>query len=690
MHRKSDFTFEEGILENVFDQALIIWLLPLAAFTIQVFFGKRLPRGGDWLPTGVMFVALVLAIKVFGQILSAYDPDFKLTRSYSWILIGSYTLSFGFVIDNLTAVMLVVVTLVSSFVHLFSIDYMRGDVRYSRYFAYLALFSFSMLGLVLVDGFLSIYVFWELVGLGSYLLIGHWYEKKSASDAAIKAFITTRIGDIGMFVGIMIIFAQLGALGFAEVFQGIADGKLSGGLLTAAGILIFCGAIGKSAQFPLHVWLPDAMEGPTPVSALIHAATMVAAGVYLVGRTFAIYSQDALLFIACIGAITAFIAATIALTQMDIKKVLAYSTVSQLGYMIASLGVGGSSSGGYYAGLFHLMTHAFFKALLFLASGSVIHAMHHALHHLHDHDTDPQDMRNMGGLKKKMPITFVTMLIATLAISGVPGLSGFFSKDAILAAALEAAMTSGNFLHKLIFGTLLVVAGMTAFYMFRLMYLTFFGNPRLPRVYHHAHESPALMTVPLIVLAFLSVIGGYGHWFEDLVRRPEVLAAAPAEAGGHEAAHTAHTMALVLSIAAATIGILISTAIYYWKKISADDLAARFKGLHKFLWNKWYFDELYNTTAIAGTMLLSRISAMFDLKVIDAVVDGAAKVTVVGSSASGIADNRVVDGLVNWVAKAIGWFGATLREVQTGKVQSYILMALGAVILFYVLQLAFA
>ncbi|MGH7600863.1 MAG: NADH-quinone oxidoreductase subunit L, partial [bacterium] len=337
----------------ILTQALVILLLPLAAFVIQIFFGKRLPRQGDWLPTSAMFIGLILAIMIFGRVLANYDPAFKITHTVEWIHVGSVNISFGILIDNLTAVMLVVVTLVSALVHLFSIGYMHGDVRYSRYFAYLAIFSFSMLGLVLVDNFFGIYIFWELVGLSSYLLIGHWYEKKSATDASIKAFITTRVGDIGMFIGIMIIIATLGTFRFDEVFAGVADGKLSGGLLTAAGILIFFGAIGKSAQFPLHVWLPDAMEGPTPVSALIHAATMVAAGVYLVGRTYVFYSADALLFIGVIGGITAFIAATIAITQMDIKKVMAYSTISQLGYMIAALGVGG-----YMAGLFHLMTHA--------------------------------------------------------------------------------------------------------------------------------------------------------------------------------------------------------------------------------------------------------------------------------------------------------------------------------------------
>ncbi|MDZ7345038.1 MAG: NADH-quinone oxidoreductase subunit L, partial [candidate division KSB1 bacterium] len=489
---------------------------------------------------------------------------------------------------------------------------------------------------------------------------------------------------------ILIIFATLGTFGFEEVFRSVAEGQLGGGLLTLAGILIFFGAIGKSAQFPLHVWLPDAMEGPTPVSALIHAATMVAAGVYLVGRTFVFYSADALLFIAAIGTITAFLAATMAITQMDIKKVLAYSTVSQLGYMVAALGVGG-----YTAGLFHLMTHAFFKALLFLGSGSVIHAMHHAYHELHDHDADPQDMRNMGGLRPKMPITFFTMLIATCAISGVPFFAGFFSKDAILAAALEKAMISPNPAHLVMFIVLLASAGITAFYMFRLVYLTFFGKPAREEVYHHAAESPTVMTVPLIVLGVLSIIGGYGSWFADLVTKPELAAygaigGETAQPASHETAHTAHTVAMWLSIAIAASGILLSTAFYYWKKFSADAVAARLKPVYNFLWNKWYFDELYAATVLAGTHLFSRVAGWFDLKVIDALVDGVAKITVLGSWLSGWHDNKIVDGLVNLTARAIGWLGATLREVQTGRVQAYVLMALGAVVLLYVLQLAFA
>ncbi|RMD92797.1 MAG: NADH-quinone oxidoreductase subunit L, partial [Calditrichaeota bacterium] len=323
------------------DYAIIIVLLPLFAFVVQIFVGRRLPRQGDWLPTSVMFVGLFLSLIILGKVFSNYDPQFHQEKVYEWIVIGTTSIKFGIYLDNLTAFMLFIVTLVSSLVHFYSIGYMHDDPRYSRYFAYLALFSFSMLGLVSVDNFFGIYIFWELVGLSSYLLIGFWFEKKSASDAGKKAFLVNRVGDLGMFIGILVLFTTLHTFRFTEIFSQIAAGKLSGGLLTAAGILIFCGAIGKSAQFPLHVWLPDAMEGPTPVSALIHAATMVAAGVYMVGRTFVLYSEQVLLVIAAIGTITAFLAATIAIVQVDIKRVLAYSTISQLGYMVAALGVGG-------------------------------------------------------------------------------------------------------------------------------------------------------------------------------------------------------------------------------------------------------------------------------------------------------------------------------------------------------------
>ena len=388
---------------------ILIPILPLAAFAVQAFFGRRLPRGGDWVPLAAIGLALILSLRLFAQSISAYDPHWQLPLDpWVWLDLNVTRISVGLLVDNITVIMLVVVTLVSGLVHLYSVGYMHGDPRYSRFFGFLAIFSFSMLGLVLVDNFLLLYVFWELVGLSSYLLIGFWYEKPSAASACKKAFLVNRVGDLGFFVGIMIVFWHLGVFDYDSVYEGVAEGKLGGWWLTAAGLCLFCGAIGKSAQFPLHVWLPDAMEGPTPVSALIHAATMVAAGVYMVTRMFPILTPDALVVIAYIGAITAILGATIAVAQYDIKRVLAYSTISQLGYMIMGLGVGA-----YVAGFFHLMTHAAFKACLFLGSGSVIHAMHHVYHHS---DKDPQDMRNMGGLKAKMPMTFLTFLLATVAL----------------------------------------------------------------------------------------------------------------------------------------------------------------------------------------------------------------------------------------------------------------------------------
>ncbi|MFQ5649249.1 MAG: NADH-quinone oxidoreductase subunit L [bacterium] len=654
--------------------AILILLLPLGAFTVQIFVGKRLPRQGDWLSTAAMFLAFLLALPILANAISTYEPNQILAQqTWQWMDFGSLNIVFGIAIDNLTAIMLFVVTLVSALIHLYSIGYMHGDKRYSRYFAYLSLFSFSMLGLVLVDNFFGIYIFWELVGLSSYLLIGFWFEKDSAANASKKAFITNRVGDVGMFAGIMIIFSILGTFNFEQIFEGVAEGQLAGTWLTVTGILIFFGAVGKSAQFPLHVWLPDAMEGPTPVSALIHAATMVAAGVYMVGRVFLLFTADALLFIAIIGTITAFMAATIAIVQKDIKRVLAYSTISQLGFMMVGLG-----TGGYTAGLFHLTTHAFFKALLFLGSGSVIHAVH------------SQDMDDMGGLRKKMPVTFWTFLIATLAISGVPPFSGFFSKDAILASALEYGLLHSTYMW--IFVVMLVAAGMTAFYMFRLVYMTFFGEPRDKKKYDHAHESPLVMTLPLSVLAVLSVGTIWWAWFEHLLAKPElsaygsVAATVVAHQAGHEVAHVAHNIALMSSIGIAGLGILLATTVYYWKKISAEAWGNRLKPIYRLLWHKYYFDELYQATIINVTLWKSRMFAAFDLRVIDGVVNGAARLTARLSGLNGRFDLRVVDGLVNLVARVVALFGAQLRCLQTGQIQTYILMALFAVIILFVIQ----
>ncbi|MEK6778242.1 MAG: NADH-quinone oxidoreductase subunit L, partial [Candidatus Deferrimicrobiota bacterium] len=595
--------------------AHFIPLLPLAAFFINIAVGKRLPRKGDWVSLGAIAIGLAISIGIFCEVFKAYDPNFKYHVVFPWLdLGGRFVLKAGILIDNVTAVMLVVVCGVSSLVHLYSIGYMHGDPRYSRFFAYLSIFSFSMLGLVLSDGFFFIYIFWELVGVSSYLLIGFWFEKKSASDAGKKAFIVNRVGDFGFLLGFLILFATTGVVGYDEVFQAIREGKIEGTLLTLAGIGIFCGAIGKSAQFPLHVWLPDAMEGPTPVSALIHAATMVAAGVYLVGRVYPIFTPDAFLFIAYIGLTTLFITATIALAATDIKKVLAYSTCSQLGYMILGLGVGG-----YTAGLAHLTTHAAFKACLFLGSGSVIHAVH------------TQEITEMGGLWKKMKITAATFIIATLAISGVPGFSGFYSKDMILGAALEFGMRNPQ--HILLFAGALFTAGMTAFYMFRLVILTFFGTPRDHHKYDHAHESPANMWVPLVILAGLSFSFWYSGWFGDLVKTPAsaipAVSAAVREAG-HDAhlAHTAHRYAMFSSVAVGTLGIALAFVVYLFGWINPDRVAAAFSPVHTFLKNKWYFDELYEATVIAGTKALSRALGWFDNNVVDGLVNLVAQLGV--------------------------------------------------------------
>ena len=630
--------------ETLLTLALIVWLVPLVDFAVLIFFHKRLPRSGDWFGTLILFAALALSLAILFTKLNYYH-DQTLQATFAWVNfgnvpgIGAMQIDLGFMIDNIAAIMLVVVCIVSSLVHLFSIGYMKDDVRYGRYFAYLGLFSFSMFGIVLTNNLLLMYVSWELVGLSSYLLIGHWFEKKSASDAAKKAFIVTRIGDVGMFIGILILFNTFHTFTFDAIFEAMKAGHIPFGSeawLTAAGLLIFCGAIGKSAQFPLHVWLPDAMEGPTPVSALIHAATMVAAGVYLVTRTFAMMTADALMVIAYIGAITAFISATIAIAQNDIKKVLAYSTISQLGYMIMGLGVGA-----YTAGFFHLTTHAMFKAGLFLGSGSVIYAMHNALHYANDHNTDAQDIRNMGGLRTKMPITFWTFVMYTLAICGVPFTSGFLSKDEILAGTLAFGNLHGGW-HWIIPVTGFFVAGLTAFYMFRLVILTFLGEHKDHHRFDAIHESPWVMTVPLIAFAVLSFFAFYSFnpfgassgWFYQAVTRPEsvvptMVAAANTEIFT-EALHHSHGLAMLLSLSLASIGILIAFTTYYWKKINADAVASApvIKYLYKFFLNKWYFDELYQATFVNGTDALAAAYRWFDNVVIDGVVNGVAKWTI--------------------------------------------------------------
>jgi NADH-quinone oxidoreductase subunit L len=698
----------------VLGELLAIPLLPLAAFVIQIAVGRRLPRHGDFVSIAAIFAAFALAAKLFVTTIMGGGGDaLPFVREIDYLRLGSFHITMGILVDQLTVCMLVVVTLVSSMVHLFSVGYMHGDPRYTRFFAYLSLFSFSMLGLILAHNLIALYIFWELVGLTSYLLIGFWFEKHSASNAAKKAFLTTRVGDLGMFIGILIIAWKIGGFAYSEVFAGIAAGELAGPLLTLAGLGLFLGAVGKSAQVPLHVWLPDAMEGPTPVSALIHAATMVAAGVYLVGRLYPVFNLEAFWIIALVGAITAFIAATIAIAATDIKKVLAYSTISQLGYMIAGLGCGA-----FAAGLFHLWTHAFFKALLFLGSGSVIHAVH------------TQELPEMGGLKKKMPITFATMLIATLAISGVPGLSGFFSKDAILAGSLAFGMAYGG-LRYLPFVLLIISAGITAFYMFRLLFLTFAGAPRDHHRYEHAHESPRVMTVPLIVLAFMTVFSAgvpfvHSDWFAKQVKMPVLADYAPGAGAGHGAEdshgpaapaqaephgvpaahglaaahdaeaeheghgpfgithaheHAAHVPAMAGSILVAGLGILIAYLTYVRGLISARAWAERLRPFYQLIKNKYYFDEIYAVIPVRLTLLVAGICRLFDVYVVDALVNGAGKLGVRIAMIAGAIDNFGVDGLVNGLAQATIGFGRAARKLQTGRIQHYVYGFMGILLL---------
>ena len=713
----------------------IILLCPLAAFAIFGLLGlanRRFPRQ-DYLSTAAMLIALVCSFLLLREVV----PSPK-AHTVDWLSLGGVTFSMGFYLDSVTVIMLIVVTLVSSLVHIFSMGYMHGDPRYPRFFAYLSLFSFSMLFLVVSDNLLGIYIGWELVGLCSYLLIGFWFEKDSAANACKKAFLTTRVGDVGMFVGMMMLFTQFDTLslyGEGGIFAKAAD--LNTGQmvwLSIAGVLIFCGAIGKSAQMPLHTWLPDAMEGPTPVSALIHAATMVAAGVYLTARMFPILTETSSLVIAYVGGITALVAATIAIVRFDIKRVLAYSTISQLGYMMLAIG-----AGSYVAGLFHLTTHAFFKALLFLGSGSVIHAFHAMHAHGHDDEQDhehadgeehilgaeippDQDMRNMGGLRHKMPITFITMLIATLSISGVPFIfSGFWSKDKILAGVLGRAMEWNSAHHYILFIIALSAAGITAFYMFRLIFMTFFGEPRNQEMHDMAHESPRSMTVPLIVLAILSFPAVNTLWFnKDYVKPPPqphlhapqhaylspdsktdgqgivlslfgVSEAVAAEEEGGQGTHAdnghhghgpAHTIAMVLSIIVAGFGIFLSWLFYHRRTLSAESVATTFRPIYNLFWHKYYFDEFYDGVLVALTVWKARLFAQFDGSVVDGIVNGVGVVTRdILAAFVGFFDNRVVDGFVNRVAQVTWAVGGRIRRIQTGAIQTYLFVVLAGIVL---------
>ena len=639
--------------------ALVV--LPMLGFLVTAAVGRRLGKQAHWVPVIAIFAVWVAAMMLVVNVLSGAAPLLPGSEDshgyvvdwFTWIPADNFVVNVGFVVDALTASLLIVVTTIGLLVHVYSIGYMSHDPGYWRFFAYLNLFMFSMLLLVLAGNFLVVFVAWELVGLCSYLLIGFWYRKRSAALAAKKAFIVNRVGDVGFILGIMLIFVSLGTLDIREVIARI--GELDATTITLIALLIFAGAMGKSAQFPLHVWLPDAMEGPTPVSALIHAATMVNAGVYLVARTNPIfaYAPSALVVVAAIGIFTAILAASIAMTQTDIKRVLAYSTLSQLGYMFAALGVGA-----WTAAIFHLMTHGFFKGLLFLGSGSVIHSVH-----------EEQDMRRMGGLAEKIPITYVTMLIGSLAIAGIPPLAGFFSKDEILGESLKL-----GFAWVWLIG--FIVAGLTAFYMFRLMGLTFWGSFRGPReIWDKIHESPPIMTIPLILLAIPSVfLGMYlglplgasriSEWLAPIFEEGEQIL----HGGAAEPAYQLFGIDGVLIIASvtiATIGMILA-----WRLFGVQlgpirmpsrpervrELTARAPFLYRASLNKWWFDDLYH---LLFMVIGGRIAA-----------------------AIWWFDREVIDGTVNAIGTGTIDAGRGLRQIQTGRVQNYALgIAIGLIVM---------
>ncbi len=678
--------------------AICIIAIPFVALVVHTFLSARMPRRGDWFATGAVFLSLGLACWLFVRMLFSPTPIY-INFHIDWLNLGTRIIPAGILLDHLTIVMLVVVTLVSALVYLFSIGYMHGDVRYGRYFSYLLLFTTSMLGLVLANNLLVLYIFWELVGLSSYLLIGHWFERDTAAKAALKAFIVTRIGDIGMLFGILLIYFHLGTFDYEAIFQAVANGTLAGKIRVLAGLGIFLGAMGKSAQFPLHVWLPDAMEGPTPISALIHAATMVAAGVYLVGRMFLIFDPTVLLIIAYLGCFTALFAATIAVVMDDMKKVLAYSTISQLGYMMLGLGVGS-----YVAGLFHLTTHASFKALLFLGSGSVIHAL------------GTQSMREMGGLRKKMPVTTVTFLIGTLAIAGCPFFAGFYSKDAIIGSALAFGMHHPQ--HLALFLVSVFTAGLTAFYMFRLFFKTFTGIPRDQEKFHHAHESPLVMTIPLVVLAFLSIVSGYGGWFQKYNPAPELstyeaqqvaehashvqsaasssfaanslvpAATAVVEHGAEEIAdeeeleHRAHLGAMVASTLFGALGFFLAYLMFFKRRLSSAAIIQRFRAVYTVLLNKYYIDDFFHAVLVRTLHAVVWLVGVFDKYVIDGLVNFSGLATRFTSWLIGKFDNIAVDGAVNGTAWTTGILGEILSLSQTGRIRNYLLfIVLGIVTL---------
>ncbi|RMH08079.1 MAG: NADH-quinone oxidoreductase subunit L [Nitrospirae bacterium] len=629
---------------------LLIPGFPLVAVVINGLLGHRYSRElAGWLACGAVGLSFLCALAVFGDILGS-----KIARevvAYTWIVGGALTVNLGFLIDSLTGVMLLVVTGVGLLIHVYSLGYMHGEEGFTRFFVYMNLFMVSMLLLVMGNNYLVLFIGWEGVGLCSYLLIGYYFDRISAAKAATKAFVVNRIGDAGFLLAIFLIFANFQSLDYTQVLPQVH--RLSTEMATAIALCLFIGAVGKSAQIPLYTWLPDAMEGPTPVSALIHAATMVTAGVYMVVRNHALYDMApaAMTLVGVIGGVTALFAATIGLVQYDIKRVLAYSTVSQLGYMFLACGVGA-----YIAAIFHLVTHAFFKALLFLSAGSVIHAL-----------GGEQDIRKMGGLASKIPLTHKTFLVGTLAIAGIPPLAGFWSKDEIMAHAFVHG-------HYGLYALAAIGALLTAFYMFRLTYLTFYGTSRIdPHVAHHVHESPPVMTRPLVALAALSIVGGFlgvppeHGWMHGFLGS----VVTPAETSSHTVSAGVMVGLMAFAVIVALSGWGIAHYLYAVKPQAADDWAARAPRVYTTLLNKYYVDELYDAIVVEPCKRLGRSWDWFDFHVIDRVVRGVGRFADVGSATSTWIEKHVIYGVLNLIAYANHLASWSWRKLQSGLVNHY-------------------
>lgn len=604
--------------------AWIIAALPLIAYLLTVFVGKRVGERASLFGIVALGVSTLLALVVLSEVIGSGGRTFEFV--YPWLNIGGFEVPMGFRVGPVEAVTLTMVTFVAWMIEIYSSGYMSGDSRYNRFYSIVNLFVFAMLTLVMADNLLLFFFAWEVMGLCSYLLIGHYFEDRENARAANKAFLVTRLGDVGFMLGIWFIYAQVGSFRFSDIYEVVEHGEIATGMLTLIGLLLFAGAVGKSAQIPLQIWLPDAMAGPTPVSALIHAATMVAAGVFLVGRAFPIYEAApvAMTTVAWIGGLTALVAATIATVQEDIKKVLAYSTISQLGYMMLAMGVGG-----YVAAIFHLLSHAFFKALLFLGSGSVIHAAH------------TQNMHEMGGLFKKMKVTGATFIVGGLALAGIPPFSGFFSKDEIILEAYHS--------NAILFWMAVSAAFLTAYYMTRAIWLTFFGKPRVAEVYEHAHESPVNMTLPLVVLAVPAALFGFvgAPFLNSPLQR---FIAWPGE-------HLPEPSAFVqgITVTMAVLGIVLGYLIYATSAAGRRKQWIRaLKPLYVLFKQKWYFDH---------------------------VGWGVAYLTMAASTVVGAFDRWVVDGVVNGVGWAVLAAGKGARRLTVGNAQAYMMTLFAGVII---------